>query len=135
MTWNNTSESENRLFNGDTSTSNNDNSTYLDMGSTYSLSNVNLLTIDYGTPTCVDGYKFYGNNANQGGASNPTGKFQGSNNNSDWTDLKTISNNLFAVSGTGTTEELFTNNSAYRYYRWLGTSGSCQIQVGGMKFN
>jgi hypothetical protein len=127
VSWYDNSESENRLFNGDNSTGNTSNSTYLSEGSTYTLSNVNLLTIDYGANSAnhkaINAYKFYGNGSNQGGASNPSGKIQGSNNNSDWTDLQTITNNFFQISGNGTQEITWTNNTGYRYYRWLGTSG------------
>jgi len=127
VSYHNDSEQANRLFNGDTSTDNTNNSTYIDEGSSYTLNNVNLITLDYGANSAnhkaVDGYKFYGKNANQNAASNPTGKVQGSNNGSDWTDLHTVSNNLFTVSGTGTQESTWTNSTGYRYYRFLGTSG------------
>ena len=126
VSWYDNSESENRLFNGDTSTGNTNNSTYLHEGSTYTLSNVNLLTLNYGaaTPACVDGWKFFGNNSNQGSASNPSGKFQGSADGGTWVDLKTVTNTFFQTSGAQTNEHTFTNNTAYQYYRWLGTSGS-----------
>ena len=65
----------------------------------------------------------FGNNSNQSGASNPSGKVQGSQNNTDWTDLATITNNMFVCSGNTNQETTWTNTTSYRYYRFLGTSG------------
>ena len=127
LSWANTSTSVDKLFDGDNSTESFSNSTYLDQGTSFRLSNHNLFTLDAGSNAAnhliLDGYKFYGNGSNQSAASNPSGKVQGSNNNTDWTDLVTVTNNFFVTSGTSTQESTWTNTTAYRYYRWLGTSG------------
>ena len=91
------------------------------------LSNHNLITIDYGANSAnhkaIDGYKFYADGANQSAANNPSGKIQGSNNGSDWTDLHTVTNTFFVVAGESSQEITWTNSTGYRYYRWLGTTG------------
>jgi len=50
-----------------------------------------------------------------------TWKYQGSNNNTDWTDL---SSNFILNNNTTTTETTWSNTTAYRYIRMLGVSGN-----------
>ena len=70
------------------------------------------LKIDLGNAKVLNGYSIY---MDAGTYAPETWKFQGSNNDSDWTDLDSQASLTF---GAGETKQFnFTNSTAYRYYR------------------
>ena len=73
---------------------------------------------DFGSPVVIDEAKFYQDIAD----SNGVWKWQGSNDNSSFTDIG--SSFTLGTSATHTITELNGNTTAYRYYRLQGVSGS-----------
>jgi hypothetical protein len=76
------------------------------------------IKFDFGTPKVITEAKYYqSGTANQG-----SWKWQGSNNDVDWTDI----GSAFTLGGatTQTQTQLAANNTYYRYYRLLGTGSS-----------
>jgi len=55
-------------------------------------------------------------------------KFQGSNNNTDWTDLDTQTGQSFSSSEKKTYNS-FLNSTYYRYYRWYFTGGKADLVI------
>lgn len=73
---------------------------------------------DFGGPVTIDEAKFYQDIAD----SNGVWKFQGSNDNSSWTDIG--SSFTLGTAATHTITELNGNSTTYRYLRCVGVSGT-----------
>lgn len=80
------------------------------------------ITFDFGTAKVIQEarYTWYG-----GGAQSGTWKWQASNDNSNWTDVSAS----FVPNAGGNPQptilgNMSANNTAYRYYRWIGVSGT-----------
>lgn len=76
------------------------------------------IKFDFGYARVIDEAKYYQQNSTSHGS----WKWQGSNDNSSWTDI----GSSFTLGGTATQTQtqLNGNSAAYRYYRLLGVSGS-----------
>ena len=83
-----------------------------------------VVKVDFGASFAkpISGYRFYADGSNNG--QTVVGKVQGSNDNSNWTDLKTGISSFFTVVGDGNQTESWTNTTIYRYIQFIKTSGT-----------